>query len=362
MGLGRYGWLGALALSALRPRGEAREGEIVVCVAVADHFEPFAAGADEALARRRVEAWVEGYHRAFEGLSDALGRMPRHDFFYPLEQYRPWALDMLGRLKQAGVGEVEVHLHHQHDTSQALERRLKEYVRMLHERHGLLRTDEQERVVFGFIHGNWALDNSDPLGRWCGVNDEISVLARCGCYADFTMPSAPHPTQTRTINSIYYAIDDPSRPKSHDTGLPARVGQGPRGDLLMVQGVLALDWTRRKWGLVPRLENSCLDWHLPPHPRRVRLWVRYAPVVKGAEHVRFVKLHCHGAIERNREVVLGRAMRQTLEQLLSHPRWRVVFCSCWEMVRLIHALEKGLGRSWEEIASLLQGWWDTIEP
>ncbi|MEJ7636728.1 MAG: hypothetical protein WKF75_01760 [Singulisphaera sp.] len=53
------------------------------------------------------------------------------------------------------------------------------------------------------------------------VNNEIDVLRETGCYADFTLPSAPSPTQTRQINSIYYASDDPRRPKSHDRGSPS---------------------------------------------------------------------------------------------------------------------------------------------
>ena len=39
-----------------------------------------------------------------------------------------------------------------------------------------------------------------------------------GCYADFTLPAAPSPAQTRIVNTIYWAKDDPTRPKSHDTG------------------------------------------------------------------------------------------------------------------------------------------------
>lgn len=80
-------------------------------------------------------------------------------------------------------------------------------------------------MVYGFIHGNWALGNSRPDGRCCGVNNELNVLRETGCYADFTLPSFPSPTQTRKINSIYYAVNRPERPKAHDTGRD--VGTGP---------------------------------------------------------------------------------------------------------------------------------------
>ena len=70
------------------------------------------------------------------------------------------------------------------------------------ERHGLLSRDRYTgEVGYGFIHGNWALDNSRPDGRMCGVDNELDVLRETGCYADFTLPSAPSPTQTRKINS-----------------------------------------------------------------------------------------------------------------------------------------------------------------
>ena len=66
--------------------------------------------------------------------------------------------------------------------------------------------------------GTGRLITRSPDGRCCGVNDEIDILRETGCYADFTLPSSPSPTQTRKINSIYYAVDDPLEPKSHDWG------------------------------------------------------------------------------------------------------------------------------------------------
>ncbi len=93
--------------------------------------------------------------------------------------------------------------------------------------------------------------------------------ARPGCYADFTLPSAPSETQTRKINSIYYATDDPKRPKSHNKGREARVAWEPVGDLLLIQGPLALNWRNRKAGLLPRIENGEISAASPYSPDRV---------------------------------------------------------------------------------------------
>ena len=105
---------------------------------------------------------------------------------------------------------------------------LQQFTRTLHDRHGLLTRDGSGRLRYGFIHGNWALANSLPDGRWCGVDDELSVLRETGCYADFTLPSAPSPAQTRTVNTIYYASTAGSGRKSLDTGARAAVGKKGR--------------------------------------------------------------------------------------------------------------------------------------
>ncbi len=339
-------WLLPYLAQALRPRPGPPLGKpLTILLAVADHFEPLGGGVDEARAQARLAAWERGLPRLVQGLADSAGRPPCHDFFYPLEDYRPEFLDRLAALREKGLAEVEVHLHHEGESSAQLEDRLAGYAETLRARHGLLRPGPEGRPAYGFIHGNWALDNALPGGRWCGVNDEISILARTGCYADFTLPAAPSPAQTRTINAIYYASDDPARPRSHEYGVPARVGQGPAGDLLLIQGVLALDWRQRKLGLLPRLENSELGAHRPPRDERMRLWLRFAPRVAGADEVCFVKLHCHGAPEKHHPALLGRPMRKFYEHLLKHYNdgihYRLRFVSCWEMAQAVHALEAG---------------------
>ena len=75
-----------------------------------------------------------------------------------------------------------------------------------------------------------------------------------------------------------------------------------------------------------------------PDPGRAALWLSLAPCVKGAEHVRFIKLHCHGAPEQNARTILGQAMRHTLEHLLKcyndGETYKLAFMTCWEMYRL----------------------------
>jgi hypothetical protein len=339
-------WLVPYVLQAPRRRSP-RAGEPVhLLLCVADHFEPNWGKAPRTLARRRVRRWLRDYPRVLGEFRDSDGRPPRHTFFYPLEEYDPEYLDALAELCRAGYGEVEVHLHHDRDTADGLRQRLLEFKETLAEQHGLLaREPRTDTVRYAFIHGNWALDNSRPDGRWCGVANELNILQQTGCYADLTLPSAPSPTQTRKINSIYYAHGRPGRCKSHDTGSDA--GPGTRGNtgLLLIQGPLLLNWGQRKWGLVPRIENGCLQAGQPPSLARLDLWLRARVQVAGRPDWFFVKLHTHGAKEPNAQVLLGEAMRQfhqaLAERAAGDPDFHFHYVTAREMVNLVHAAEAG---------------------
>jgi hypothetical protein len=318
--------------------------EIHLLHCIADHYEPKHRGASADVAQARVRHWVREYPRRFGHFRDSDGRTPRHTFFYPIEEYEPELLRPLARLCAAGFGEVEVHLHHDHDTDEGLRDKLLGFKDILAERHGLLCRDRDTgELAYGFIHGNWALDNSRPDGRWCGVNNELDILRETGCYADFTLPSAPSPTQTRKINSLYYAVDDPHRPRSHDWGTDVGAGPAPANSLLMVQGPLLLNWADRKWGLVPHLENGCIQATQPATIERVDLWLRARVQVPARPDWFFVKLYCHGAPEKAHEVLLGEPMVRFHEALARRaqedPRFHYHYVTARELANLVWAGE-----------------------
>lgn len=281
----------------------------------ADHFEPFWGAASRTTALARTRRWITGYSDVARRHADSDGRPPQHVHFYPEEEYDAEILDGLAELCRRGFGDVEVHLHHDGDTAEALEEKLVRFKNILYARHGLLRRGLTGEVEYGFIHGNWALDNSRPDGRWCGVNDELDVLKRTGCYADFTLPSAPSATQTRKINSLYFAHDGPG-PKSHDDGVDAAAGAWDDDGLLMVQGPLALNWASRKWGLLPRIESGEISADNPPTAERVELWFRQGVHVRGRPDHLFVKVHAHGTQPENQRAFLERGLLDRLYTLL----------------------------------------------
>jgi hypothetical protein len=294
-----------------------------------DHFEPLWGKLSRDVALRRVQYWLENYPRMADRFRDSDGRPPKHTWFFPAEEYAPEFLEPLAALCRRGHGEVEVHLHHDNDTAENLKSQILNFKSQLHS-HGFL---SQNR--YGFIHGDWALDNSHPDGRACGVNNELQVLRDTGCYADFTLPSAPSPTQTRKINSIYYATDDPLRPKSHDTGVDVRVGGQPTGDLLLVQGPLALDWRRRKWGLLPRIENADVSAAHPVTPERVANWIRQRIGVVGKPDWVFIKVHTHGCQESNFPVLFDGRLHEALKPFRLH------YVTARELFNLVKAAEAG---------------------
>jgi hypothetical protein len=339
-------WLPSYVFSVGKRRAPRKGEPVHLLLCIADHFEPRLGKPSAEVARGRVRRWVEEYPRLFRHFRDSDGRPPRHSFFFPLEDYDPEHIDGLAELCRAGYGEVEVHLHHDDDTAEGLREKLLEFKMTLAERHGLLsRNRHTGEVAYAFIHGNWALDNSRPDGRWCGVNNELDVLRETGCYADFTLPSAPSPTQTRKINSIYYAVDDPLRPKSHDTGVDVGCGPPPAKALMLIQGPLVLDWTHRRRGLLPGIENACLQGNQPPNAARLEWWLRARVQVPSRPDWFFVKLHTHGANESNQSILLDEPMVRFHEMLAERAGtdadFQFHYVTAREMYNLVRAAEAG---------------------
>jgi hypothetical protein len=331
-------WLLPYLVQSLRRRPVRPDEKIHLLLCIADHFEPRWAGASDELAIARVQKWVEQYPRLFAQFKDSDGQPPRHTFFYPIEQYHPREVDELAQLCHAGFGELEIHLHHDNDTAENLRRTLLKYKHLLAQRHGLLSTHRRTgQIAYGFVHGNWALNNSRPDGRWCGVDNELEILRQTGCYADLTFPSAPSPTQPRTINTIYYAKDQ------HDHGV--RVGDG----LMLIQGPLLIGRKGQSLLSRPYLENACIQHNQPPTPERLDLWIKARICVPQRPDWLFVKLHTHGATESNQQVLLGEPMVHFHEALAhrsaNNPNFHLHYVTAREMYNLARAAEAGWTRA-----------------
>lgn len=343
-------WISSYIRSSIFSKASPDPGKPVhIYFCFTDHYEP-GQNPDYARALRRVTTWCEKYPRMADRHKDSSGRPPQHTFFYPAELYEPELLDLLADLCKRGYGDVEIHLHHDNDTAENLAKVLTDFKETLFNKHGLLRKDPVTgEMIYGFIHGNWALDNSLKNGSYCGVNNELTILKRTGCYADFTLASAPSNAQTSKINSIYYATDDPDRPKSHDDGIDVEAGKAPTGDLMIIQGPLTLNWQDRKWGLFPRIENGGIgdNKYSDPTPNIIDSWIDQHIHVKGEPNHVFVKVYSHGTAEHNESVLLGDPldrMYQYLEDNYNDGEEYVLhYMTAYEIYRKIKELEAWSG-------------------
>lgn len=303
---------------------------VTVHLMIGDHFEPYWGKPTDEVARSRVQRWCTEWPKIASRHRDDWGRPPIWTFFYPQEEYREELLDALAGLARQGIADVEVHIHHDGEGEADFLERMQGFINLLHTRHGLLRMVDG-RPGFGFIHGNWALDNARPDGRWCGLNHELTLLRELGCYADFTLPAAPDPCQTRIVNAIYWAVDDPAQPRSHDTGVLVQPGVAPPPEaLLCIQGPLSVR-PHPRWKLLPALEVGELAGYALPSPARVHHWLENSPRI--GNHV-FVKLFTHGAPEKNAGPLLGSGLDQLFSMVraaCTGRKWQLRFASAWEM-------------------------------
>lgn len=307
---------------------------------VCDHFEPRHGARDPQQPEQRLRAWAEGYRSLQEDCASRLGVRPVHTWFYP-PHHGEEHLDALARMVHDGLGEVELHYHHSGDTPESLRQALGATLATYH-RHGLLlQQGEPPGRRFGFIHGDWALDNSAG-GADCGVTGELQLLEELGCWGDLTMPSANR-CQTRKINSIYYPGGSPLRPKSHDRGRDARAGVPGGPGLLLVQGPLGINLSASPY---PKVENASLTSANWGSGDRIRSWIDCHVHVAGRPEWLFIKLHTHGALERDFDALFGvraRAMYEVLAREFNDGvRFRLHCVSARQAYNVIRAAEAGM--------------------
>jgi len=328
---------------------------IHLIIGVADHFEPSfepeapSTYADRNTQVRRLKKWCREYPVALGAWRDNEGRPFRHTYFFPAEQYDEGLIDCLAEHCQAGWGEIEIHLHHgvgSPDTGQNTRQKLLEFRDALAARGCLSRLNGVGPPRYAFVHGNWALANS-AQGRFCGVDDEMQILADTGCYADFTLPAAPSSAQVSKINALYECSTPLRRRAPHRRGRDLKSGRPPKIFPLIIQGPLLLDFGRQKQGWpYAGIENGELTTANPPTMRRLGLWQKATITVRGRPDWLFIKLHCHGMDPRDEPTLLGAPVQQFLRELLGHPRqgseFLVHFVTTREMANIILAAGDGL--------------------
>ena len=342
-------WLPAYCWQRLFRRPSwGRPIHLIICVA--DHFEPsIVPNGEMAYAHRdeqerRLERWCKEYPKAVQDLPDSDGKLFCHTYFFPAEQYQESQIERLAGFCKQGWGEIEIHLHHgmeTPDTSENARRQLIEFRDLLVSHGCLSQMDGRDQPRYAFVHGNFALANS-ARNRYCGVDDEMQVLSDTGCYADFTLPSAPSVSQIAKINALYECKQPLNKHAAHRYGEDLAVRRRPEVLPLIVQGPLMLNFSRRRksWPF-PGIENGELTGVQPPTLERLKLWIQAAITVKGRSDWLFIKLHCHGMDPRDDEVMLGAPLRQFLTELKELAgKWgpyQVHFVSAREMVNIILA-------------------------
>jgi len=318
---------------------------IHIFLCIVDHFEPFNGPVDYKTALKRVKTWLKEYPKFADRHRDADGKPIQHTWFYPPHlDHR--LLPYLVELCQGGYGDIEMHLHHNHmepfpDTSETLRAKILRCIDDYGKYGIFVQPGGQPR--FGFIHGDWSLDNS---GGWelCGVNDELRVLRECGCYADFTFPCL-NKCQPAMPNYIYYAIDDPLRPKSYNKGIRVEIGKTPPVDgLMLIQGILGVRYDSMKRCRLT-IEYSDLDMNNPPSPERIDYWVKNALIVRGEPNWKFIKLHTHGAPETRWAENFGEYAHKAFEYMEKkygdQRRYLLHYVTAREMYNLVKSAECG---------------------
>jgi hypothetical protein len=328
-------WLPDYLSRSWRKRGVRRPGHEItdVMVLVTDHFEP--ARKEGELGVQRVREWCEKFAETASRHRDADGVMPQHTWFYRYDYPNQECTRILSEYVYRGFGEVEFHLHHGGDNDDSFAKKISDGVEWFNQVGAMLTAEPVPQKRFAYIAGNWALDNGRFNDAMSGCNNELSILGKAGCYADFTFPAFSVVAQPRTVNSIYYATDTPA-PKSYDRGEPMRVGGEPTGDLLIFEGPMHLDFRRGE------VEYASLETFTPYTRARLDYWLKAGVGVEGRPEWVFFKLHTHGM--QSRDTFLGEQMERRcadLEAICAETGCRLHYVTAREAYNIAKAAEAG---------------------
>jgi hypothetical protein len=331
----RGGWL----RDYLRPRSShwrqlPANQTVDVMVLVTDHFEP-SRGPGHGAAVESVRTWCERYEQLAGRHRDVDGRPPQHTWFYRYDYPNADCLRLLSESVFRGFGEVEFHLHHGHDTEGSFAATLRAGLEWFNGQGAMLSAEATPRQRFGYIAGNWSLDNGSGNDAFSGCDTEIRALLEAGCYADFTFPALGSRAQPRLANRIWYARED-GRAKSYNDGIEASVGQVPPDDLMIFSGAIAMDWWRG------RFDDAAIEKVDSFDPRRLPLWLSSGVCVAGRPEWVFVKLHTHAM--QNRAAFLGPrfdALFTAMEQKWNRGRFRLHYVTAREAFNMVRAAADG---------------------
>jgi hypothetical protein len=113
--------------------------------------------------------------------------------------------------------------------------------------------------------------------------------------------------------------------------------------VLFIEGPLAL--AMRPHSSKLRIENAAIDWADPPSWKRIKTWVEQCVVVEGRPEWVFVKVHTHGAPEKNADVLLGGRMVELHEELAKKygdgATWQLHYVSAREAYNVARAAMDG---------------------
>lgn len=306
-----------------------------------DHYEPGIGDVPSYVEKERLTRLITEYPKLVRTHKDSSGNVPRRTWFFPPHIHRNDNLRRLVSLCERGYGEIELHLHHgkrEKDNAENLRKTIEQCIEE-YGYFGIFGTEDKKKR-YGFIHGDWALDNSRK-GRFCGVNNEIQILKETGCYADFTFPSLNEANPFK-INSIFYATDNPKKPKSYNRGIAVQRSRQNKGDLILIQGPIHPFFKNKNpFGL--RVLGDSINSNTQMNERRVDLWVKTGIHIKGQRNWIIIKTHIHGAADA--DIVLGKEMDKIYKYIETKYNdgedYLLHYVSARELYNIIKAIEDG---------------------
>jgi hypothetical protein len=260
---------------------------------------------------------------------------PKVTIFYPPSDLPKTDDTALLAFCRATGSEIELqaqrHTGESHDSLVSLTRAREE----LRERH-LLSTDESGAAVFA-LHSS-APQNFGTQGSLRGCH----LLRAAGCYARFTKAPLRSRKEKLPLPRIYYRSAD-ELPRSRRVRSDREIRNASSDELLTIEQPITVDWSRRRLGLLPRLESGCISSDNAGSVHHLRMWMDCRITLEGRPNWLFVTLpvQCRTGAPSASTEVLRRFKEMTSQVAAADRALRFHYVTARELVNIVHAAEAG---------------------
>jgi hypothetical protein len=265
-------------------------------------FQPYQGNVSHEIAEHRVVTWCKEFYRIAKRHTDSDDKNPIQTFFYHETQYNPRFVDDLSKLVRDSIADIEILSSKKAVPLYPTLRNITEFKDILFHHHGLLRKNDQEKIMFSLATESHTDDNDMTNIADYPYNTEYLIkLLDAGCYSLHNLfgSLAPAAISDRMFYLIHRKNDNTIN------NVPLSSQHFTDEHILNIPGFQEKKRSRRCWELIGRYENLELGSNNPFHPNRIDSWIKNSFRLDVNRDLHFINIHTWSTKDKSIRYLFG---------------------------------------------------------